>query len=142
MSGKSPQNILSTDPRAYTNSLEGLETCIASVFGTQFLRSLTAFEWTLRLSEDEQERKVSGYISKIGEKSDRSRQFVYVNRRPLDLVRLAKTINEVWRQLTQVKTATPAFVIDFSLPSEDLDLNVTPDKRTIFLRYVRARVYC
>ena len=77
---------------------------------------------------------VSGYISCASAGSGRStsdRQFLYVNGRPVDLPRVAKTLNEVYRAFNA--TQLPAAVLDFALPTDAYDVNVTPDKRRVLL---------
>ncbi|RLN90232.1 hypothetical protein BBJ28_00014544 [Nothophytophthora sp. Chile5] len=64
-----------------------------------------------------QERKVVGYVSKVG-------------------AGMAKALNEVWRQYEMKQK--PACVLNFQLPLGDYDVNVTPDKRETFIKRVRA----
>lgn len=40
-------------------------------------------------------------------------------------------MNEVWR--TYEMKQKPAFILDVRLPAGDFDVNVTPDKREIFM---------
>ncbi|CAI5746883.1 unnamed protein product [Peronospora destructor] len=82
------------------------------------------------------ERNVVGYVSKVGTgvgRSDNDRQFFFINGRPLDLPKVAKTLNEVWRQYEMKQK--PACVLNFHLPFGDYDVNVTPDKRETFMKY-------
>ncbi|KAF1782112.1 DNA mismatch repair protein Pms1/Pms2 [Phytophthora cactorum] len=83
-----------------------------------------------------QERKVEGYVSKVGAgvgRSDNDRQFFFINGRPFDLPKMAKTLNEVWRQYEMKQK--PACVLNFHLPLGDYDVNVTPDKRETFVKH-------
>ncbi|ETI30640.1 hypothetical protein, variant 3 [Phytophthora nicotianae P1569] len=83
-----------------------------------------------------QERKVEGYVSKVGAgvgRSDNDRQFFFINGRPFDLPKMAKTLNEVWRQFEMKQK--PACVLNFLLPLGDYDVNVTPDKRETFVKH-------
>ena len=78
--------------------------------------------------------KVSGLISTAAWGQGRSsadRQFYYINGRPCDLKQVAKTVNEVYKSFNTHQF--PMVVMDFKLPPESIDINVSPDKRTIFL---------
>ncbi|KAH7472117.1 DNA mismatch repair protein PMS1 [Phytophthora ramorum] len=83
-----------------------------------------------------QVRKVEGYVSKVGAgvgRSDNDRQFFFINGRPFDLPKMAKMLNEVWRQYEMKQK--PACVLNFHLPLGDYDVNVTPDKRETFVKH-------
>ncbi|RMX65441.1 hypothetical protein KXD40_007817 [Peronospora effusa] len=83
-----------------------------------------------------QERKVVGYVSKVGAgvgRSDNDRQFFFINGRPFNLAKVAKILNEVWRHYEMKQK--PACVLNFHLPLGDYDVNVTPDKRETFMKY-------
>ncbi|KAL7682364.1 putative ribosomal protein S5 domain 2-type [Plasmopara halstedii] len=139
---------------------------IANVFGTKFLRTLVRVDFMLNCSlsdenerdyiadqvdSDEkhglfasgiepklrrQERKVEGYVSKVGAgvgRCDNDRLFCFINGRPFDLPKLIKTLNEVWRSYEMKQK--PACILNFHLPFGDYDVNVTPDKRETFLKH-------
>ena len=68
---------------------------------------------------------VTGLISSAGAgvgRSDNDRQFVFMNRRPVDLPRVSKVVNEVWRRYEMKHK--PAFVLDFSVPAGYFDVNL------------------
>jgi DNA mismatch repair ATPase MutL len=76
----------------------------------------------------------AGFVSSPAAGSGRSssdRQYFYVNGRPVDLPRVAKTLNEVYRTFNAAQF--PAAVLDFRLPTDAYDVNVTPDKRRVML---------
>ncbi|KAK9239045.1 hypothetical protein V1525DRAFT_399656 [Lipomyces kononenkoae] len=78
--------------------------------------------------------KVVGFISQPGPGLGRSaadRQLVYVNNRPCNLSTVIKRINECYRNFNT--TQYPFVVADFQVPYDSVDVNVSPDKRTIFL---------
>ena len=84
--------------------------------------------------------EVSGYISKnsfgCGHNS-KDRQLIYINKRPIEYPLIVKCCNEVYRTFNNVQY--PVFFLNINLLSEFIDVNVTPDKRTILLhneRYV------
>ncbi|KAF1323910.1 Mismatch repair endonuclease, partial [Globisporangium splendens] len=87
-------------------------------------------------SQLEKTRQVVGYVSKVGAgvgRSDNDRQFFFINGRPFDLPKMAKALNEVWRQYEMKQK--PACVLNFLLPLGDYDVNVTPDKRETFIKH-------
>jgi DNA mismatch repair protein PMS2 len=77
---------------------------------------------------------VTGFVSSPSPGSGRSsgdRQFLYVNGRPVDLPRVVKALNEVYRSFNSAQL--PAAVLDVRLPTDAYDVNVTPDKRRVML---------
>ncbi|KAJ1360354.1 hypothetical protein KIN20_019299 [Parelaphostrongylus tenuis] len=62
-------------------------------------------------------------------RSTADRQFVYVNRRPVDYPKICRVINEVYQQYN--RSQYPTLVLYIELPPEMIDVNVTPDKRTV-----------
>ncbi|KAJ7590681.1 DNA mismatch repair protein [Mycena floridula] len=77
---------------------------------------------------------VRGLVSKFAVGCGRTgtdRQFFYVNSRPCNLTKIQKAFNEVYRSFNA--TQAPFIVADFIIPTECCDINVSPDKRTIFL---------
>ena len=88
---------------------------------------------------------VEGYISKAAAGCGRTsgdRQFFYVNGRPVDLPKASKVCNEVYRSLSSVggdqAQHCPIVVLDVKLPAASYDVNVTPDKRTVFMGAEKA----
>ena len=78
--------------------------------------------------------EIEGYISKVGlglGRSDNERQFLFLNGRPVDLPKIARCISETWRQF-EVKQK-PTYVINLKVPGKWIDVNVTPDKREVFI---------
>ncbi|THG95923.1 hypothetical protein EW026_g5813 [Hermanssonia centrifuga] len=86
------------------------------------------------VSERSIEVKVCGWISKFAFNCGRTstdRQFFYVNGRPCQLGKVQKAFNEVYRTFNA--TQVPFVIANFLVPSDSVDVNVSPDKRTIFL---------
>ncbi|TFK51203.1 DNA mismatch repair protein MutL [Heliocybe sulcata] len=78
--------------------------------------------------------RVRGLISKFAVSCGRAatdRQFFYINGRPCNPSKVQKAFNEVYRSFNA--TQSPFIVADFILPTNTCDINVSPDKRTIFL---------
>ncbi|PWY98544.1 DNA mismatch repair protein MutL [Testicularia cyperi] len=77
---------------------------------------------------------VTGLISKPTYGSGRAssdRQFFYINGRPWEAGRVSRAFNEVYKSFNSQQL--PFVVADFRLPTDSYDVNVSPDKRTIFL---------
>eukprot|EP00798_Chlamydomonas_sp_ICE-L_P008061 gene8061-1297_t len=79
------------------------------------------------------------YVSRanVGMKGggDSSRQFFYLNGRPVDLPKATKTLNDVYRSLGSAATSgvRPMVVLNLEIPTTTYDINVTPDKRKVFM---------
>lgn len=77
--------------------------------------------------------KLDGFLSKSGHGSGRymsDRQFFFVNGRPVDMPKVGKLVNELYKGANSRQF--PIAILDFTLPSRACDVNVTPDKRKIF----------
>lgn len=78
--------------------------------------------------------KVRGLISKFTLGAGRTgsdRQYFFVNGRPCNPGKIQKAFNEVYRSFNVGQS--PFIIADFVLPTQACDVNVSPDKRTIFL---------
>nr|WJN24953.1 mismatch repair protein [Pseudozyma pruni] len=78
--------------------------------------------------------RVVGLISKPVYGSGRTssdRQFFYINGRPWEAGRVSRAFNEVYKSFHS--NHFPFVIADFRLPTDSYDVNVSPDKRTIFL---------
>ncbi|KAE8539842.1 hypothetical protein D1P53_003779 [Cryptococcus gattii VGV] len=86
------------------------------------------------ITERMQTVKVKGLISSAKWGcgfSTSSRQFFYINGRPCNLTKVARAINEVYKSFNT--NQLPLAILDFKIPTESVDINVSPDKRTIFV---------
>ena len=140
-----PPGITSTESKVLTENTLG----ISSTLSTETLLALSEDEHSetedisntniLKLSPKILRQKlaqisITGYVSKAGTgigRANNDRQFLYINNRPVEIPKIMKTINEVWR--TYEMNHKPAYVLNFLLPSGIFDINVTPDKREVFL---------
>ncbi|KAA1082571.1 hypothetical protein PGT21_007215 [Puccinia graminis f. sp. tritici] len=59
------------------------------------------------------------------------RQFYYINGRPFTPSKISKCVNEVYKQFNT--NQYPVLLANFILPSDSYDLNIDPNKRSIFL---------
>ncbi|CAH2237901.1 mismatch repair endonuclease PMS2 isoform X1 [Pararge aegeria] len=78
--------------------------------------------------------KVTGFISSCAHGSGRSstdRQFFYVNSRPCEPIKVIKLINEIYRQFNPHQY--PFVFLNVNVDRVSVDVNVTPDKRKLFL---------
>ncbi|WWD09461.1 hypothetical protein V865_007585 [Kwoniella europaea PYCC6329] len=86
------------------------------------------------ISETYQTIKVTGLISSAqwGQgRSSADRQFYFINGRPCNLTSVARAINEVYKSFNTHQV--PLAILDFQIPPQSVDINVSPDKRTIFV---------
>lgn len=128
---------------------EGLNTVkdnIINVFGPKQIASLIEVEmvrpdetilaeYGLQLSEEEAlPFSFNFFISSVMHGSGRSstdRQFFYINSRPCDPTKVIKLINEVYKQYNN--NQYPFVYLNIISKSALVDVNVTPDKRQVFL---------
>ncbi|OAX33701.1 DNA mismatch repair protein MutL [Rhizopogon vinicolor AM-OR11-026] len=78
--------------------------------------------------------KVRGLISKFAVGAGRTgsdRQYFFINGRPCNPGKIQTAFNEVYKSFSAGQF--PFIVADFILPTYACDVNVSPDKRTIFL---------
>lgn len=77
--------------------------------------------------------KVDGFLSKSGQGGGRNmgdRQFFFVNGRPVDMPKVTKLVNELYRGANSQQH--PIAILNFTVPTRACDVNVTPDKRKVF----------
>ncbi|KAF9124006.1 hypothetical protein BGW39_008531 [Mortierella sp. 14UC] len=92
-------------------------------------------------SEEDQDVILSGHISSpsFGKgRSSTDRQYLFINGRPCVLPKIARVINEVYHSFNT--NQSPFLVANLILPTATYDVNVSPDKRTIFLHNERRIV--
>ncbi|XP_029333142.1 mismatch repair endonuclease PMS2 isoform X2 [Mus caroli] len=134
-------------PVVCTSGSSGMKENIGSVFGQKQLQSLIPFvqlppsdavceEYGLSTSRTPQNLfYVSGFISQCTHGAGRSatdRQFFFINQRPCDPAKVSKLVNEVYHMYNRHQY--PFVVLNVSVDSECVDINVTPDKRQILLQ--------
>ncbi|ROT82921.1 hypothetical protein C7M84_023906 [Penaeus vannamei] len=77
---------------------------------------------------------LEGFISSCEHGQGRSasdRQFYFINSRPCDPAKVIKVVNEVYHQYNRYQY--PCVVLNIRLKEDDVDINVTPDKRQILV---------
>ncbi|CAA7038359.1 unnamed protein product [Microthlaspi erraticum] len=120
---KSPKSVvLNTQGRG------SLKDNIVTVFGLTTFTSLQPV--SICISDD---CRVEGFLSKPGQGTGRSmadRQYFFINGRPVDMPKVSKLVNELYKDTSSRKY--PVAILDFVVPGGACDLNVTPDKRKVF----------
>ncbi|KAG0286996.1 Mismatch repair endonuclease pms2 [Linnemannia gamsii] len=89
----------------------------------------------------DQDIVLTGHISSpsFGKgRSSTDRQYLFINGRPCVLPKIARVINEVYHSFNT--NQSPFLVANLILPTAAYDVNVSPDKRTIFLHNERRIV--
>ncbi|KAG0088117.1 Mismatch repair endonuclease pms2 [Podila epicladia] len=96
------------------------------------------------VDEDEEESgdiTLSGHISSpsFGKgRSSTDRQYLFINGRPCTLPKIARVVNEVYHSFNT--NQSPFLIANLVMPTSFYDVNVSPDKRTIFLHNERMIV--
>ena len=129
---------------------------ICSIFGASGMRGLEEVDLVLDLNPFKKRMlrkytddpdflgldyriRVKGYISQNSfgcGRNSKDRQFVYVNKRPVEFSTLLKCCNEVYKTFNNVQF--PVVFLNLELPTNLIDVNVTPDKRMILLHNEQA----
>jgi DNA mismatch repair protein PMS2 len=142
-------NLTKTGKRQNLLKSEGsvkIQDNLLNVFGSNALFGLIPVSITVDLNDQKSRLKIAreveldysfkieGLISKSSFGYGRSihdRQFWFVNKRPVNLNKFSKIVNEVYKSFNHLEF--PCFILNFDINPDFLDLNVTPDKRTILL---------
>ncbi|CAF0875032.1 unnamed protein product [Adineta steineri] len=113
-----------------------LKDTLAQIFGQKILESIIHID---DINDDEdKEFKFDGYISRPQHGCGRSsadRQYLYVNNRPIDCAPFLRTINDIYRHFNPNQYPLVALSIEV-LDRSTLDINCTPDKRTVFVEHL------
>ncbi|XP_063445831.1 mismatch repair endonuclease PMS2-like [Mytilus trossulus] len=119
---------------------------ISNIFGPKQTQSILEFkqhkpteevssEYGIKLTDGQTELfKIEGHISKCEHGQGRSsadRQFYFINKRPCDHSKLSKLVNEVYHQYNRHQY--PFVALSITIQKESVDVNVTPDKRQVFI---------
>ncbi|KAL3211181.1 hypothetical protein MRX96_000862 [Rhipicephalus microplus] len=110
---------------------------IATVYGAKE-KFLEEFSLTESLVEASGAR-IEGYISSCAHGSGRSssdRQFVFVNSRPCEMPKLTKLVNSTYHMFN--RDQYPFLLINIHLERHSVDVNVTPDKRSVFVHHEKC----
>uniref|UniRef100_UPI0037E77089 mismatch repair endonuclease PMS2 n=1 Tax=Semicossyphus pulcher TaxID=241346 RepID=UPI0037E77089 len=130
-----------------TSGSQSMRDNIGAIFGPKQIQSLLPFqqvspteniieEYGLKDSDlPKQLFTITGYVSRgdhgVG-RSATDRQFFFINNRPCDPLKVTKLVNEVYHMYNRHQY--PFVALNIAVASECVDVNVTPDKRQIFLQ--------
>eukprot|EP00112_Aurelia_sp_Birch-Aquarium-sp1_P009719 Seg2114.2 transcript_id=Seg2114.2/GoldUCD/mRNA.D3Y31 product="Mismatch repair endonuclease PMS2" protein_id=Seg2114.2/GoldUCD/D3Y31 len=132
-----------------TNGCNSMFENVANVFGPKQVQNLLEFSQETptdqileqfsisqkAAKENDGIFNINGYISRVVSGCGRSspdRQFYFINRRPCDIAKIARMVNEVYHMFNRHQY--PFVFLDVSMNSELVDVNITPDKRQIFIQ--------
>ncbi|KAM9832339.1 mismatch repair endonuclease PMS2 [Neosynchiropus ocellatus] len=130
-----------------TSGSQNMRDNIGAVFGPKQLQSLQAFEqvspaenileeYGLKNADLPNELFcITGFVSHTEHGVGRSatdRQFFFINKRPCDPLKVSKLVNEVYHMYNRHQY--PFVALNITVASDCVDVNVTPDKRQIFLQ--------
>lgn len=134
-----------------TSGSKSTQDCIVTLFGSKLFKSLVQFEQAppteetcenYRLSHKEcldfsEDCVITGYISSCGSgRRSSDMQYISVNKRPCHVPKFCKLINEIFRLFN--KKQYPFVQLDILTKRDQVDINVTPDKRQVFLTHEKA----
>ena len=103
----------------------GLESAVFSIFGRESMKDLLSVAYT------DGENTVSGYAGVRGNIfGTRSRQYFFVNGRPVKSPVISSAVDEAYRTVT-MKHQFPMCILMISVPSSKLDVNVHPAKTEV-----------
>ena len=110
-----------------------------AILGVHVLNKLVDFTADGLGVENGIRANVSGLVSSgaggsakgSGKGSANSPQFIFINRRPVDMARLTRAVNDAYRRGTGNPGARPSFILNLSLDPESVDVNLAPDKRAV-----------
>ncbi|XP_040962778.1 DNA mismatch repair protein PMS1 isoform X2 [Gossypium hirsutum] len=111
-----------------TQGSGSLKDSIIQVFGMNMFNCLEPV--SICISDD---CKIEGFLSRSGQGSGRSmgdRQYFFVNGRPVDMPKVSKLVNEIYKGANSKQY--PVAIMNFIIPTRACDVNVTPDKRKVF----------
>ena len=106
---------------------------IVNVYGATGLQGLE--EVNLEIDLDEKYIiKINGMLSNSSIGSGRlskDRQYLYINQRPVEFKKIIKLINDVYKKFNYLQC--PMILLNLEIHEHLIDINVTPDKKTILL---------
>lgn len=65
-------------------------------------------------------------------RQSKDRQYFFINKRPVNLKKVLKTINDIYRSYNHAQY--PVVILNLTADTQFLDINVTPDKRTVLIQ--------
>lgn len=105
--------------------------CCAEIYSSSRLKSFVEFSFDPKDRENCSFSHINGVISKEMPASKES--LVFINNRPCDFVKIPRAIQQLYRRFFDPKGSIFCIVF-IHLKAETFDVNVTPDKRKIFIQ--------
>ncbi|KAJ2551460.1 ATP-binding mismatch repair protein [Coemansia sp. RSA 1933] len=105
---------------------------LGALVGMQARQNLVHFQH----KQHDQGLCIDGHVTKPIPGAGRSaadKQYFFVNGRPCDFARAKRLVNDAFRAISP--TRYPVFAISISIGADTVDVNLTPDKRTLMLRH-------
>ncbi|KAK2820798.1 hypothetical protein Q5P01_023757 [Channa striata] len=130
-----------------TSGSKSMRDNIGAIFGPKQLQNLLPFQQVAPaeniieeygLSDSDLPKQlfiITGFVSQADHGAGRSatdRQFFFINNRPCDPLKVTKLVNEVYHMYNRHQY--PFVAVNIAVASECVDVNVTPDKRQVFLQ--------
>ncbi|XP_021164897.2 mismatch repair endonuclease PMS2 isoform X1 [Fundulus heteroclitus] len=130
-----------------TSGSQSMRDNIGAIFGPKQLQSLLPFQQVSPAENIMEEYglkdgdlskplfSITGFVSTGDHGVGRSvsdRQFFFINSRPCDPIKVSKLVNEVYHMYNRHQY--PFIALNITVASDCVDVNVTPDKRQIFLQ--------
>ncbi|KAI8501263.1 Mismatch repair endonuclease pms2 [Branchiostoma belcheri] len=133
-----------------TNGNASLKENVTNVFGPKQLSGLLPFvqhrpsqevseEMGVQGDNSTEHFSITGHLSTCSHGQGRGsadRQYFFINKRPCDLPKVSKVVNEVYHMYNRHQY--PFVVLDISLARDSVDVNMTPDKRQVWLQEERT----
>ncbi|GAX74397.1 hypothetical protein CEUSTIGMA_g1845.t1 [Chlamydomonas eustigma] len=118
-----------------TAAVDGMRSTLMAVFGTKMVDTLEPIQFEIK----ELGVEVTGYISRsnTGSRGESLKQYTFINGRPVDLPKVVKILNDVFKSLGSALGAgsvKPFAALSILMPRDMCDVNVTPDKRKVFMQ--------
>ncbi len=137
-----------------TEKSKSIKETISSVFGSPFLSGLCVIRVDLSsivekalhgkteetiIQNNKQLWRIEGMVSNAPNNQRavaREIQFFSMNGRPVDLPKISKALAAIWRNFESADGSKkrPACILGVYLPNSMFDVNVTPDKREVFIQ--------
>lgn len=121
-----------------TNGNKVIKDNIINVFGATGLNGLEEIQSLLDV--DGNTILVNGLTSNSSfghGRSSKDRQFIYINGRPVEWKSLLKLSNETYKKFNYLQF--PVVILNFTIDTTLLDINVTPDKKIVMLDRIIER---
>ena len=129
------KKVLNTSNNMNTKNMNTIKNNIGNIFGWKLIEKLRKIDGECIDLEDDKIR-MNGYISNEMMESGRTKsdiQFFYVNKRPIDIYKIQKMMNQIYRSNIN-RHKYPVIILNIELVTDKYDVNIDPNKRTVFIQ--------